>query len=75
MSEKYFNYDQEKYPFVKLITDFYDCNLQELHLTNEIKYKFFSQPGKDSDTIFHKAFYDKMRSNWKDFNETYRSYY
>ena len=56
MSEKYFDYDQEKYPFVKLITDFFDCNLQELHLTNEIKYDFFSQPGKDSNTIFHKAF-------------------
>ena len=56
--EQYYNYDREKYPFVKLVTNLFDCNLQELHLSKEVKYDFFDRPGKDSDTIFHQTFYN-----------------
>jgi len=72
--EQYYNYDREKYPFVKLVTNLFDCNLQELHRSKEVKYDFFDRPGKDSDTIFHQTFYDAMRAGWLDFEETYKNF-
>ena len=69
--EEYFDYDVTKYPFVTLIQELFAHDLQLLHELPNAEYSFFSTPGNDSDTIFHKLFYDRMRSGWKDFTNTY----
>lgn len=72
---KILKYDTEEYPFVKLIHQLFDCwNLDELDKKWETEHKFFNKPSKDSDTLYHKVFYDKMRSGWKDFLYTYNSF-
>lgn len=75
MAEKYFNYDIKKYDFVSLFQKLFETKeLQMIHKSSKEDYSFFSEPGKDSDTIFHKKFYDKMRSGWPEFLDTYKSF-
>ncbi len=70
--EKYYNYDLKKYNFVELINGLFDCeNLSNLHLGN-FEYELFDNPKLDSETIYHKKFYDKMRSGWPEFVDTYK---
>ena len=69
--ERYFNYNNTRYQFVALISDLFGHDLQLLHELLDTEYSFFSEPGKDSDTIFHRKFYDKMRSGWSEFVDTY----
>ena len=59
MSEVYFDYDLDKYDFVSLFqTLFKSKDLQKIHLNKKKNYNFFANPGKDSDTEFHKIFLD-----------------
>jgi hypothetical protein len=73
--EEYFSYDVSRYQFVELVTNLFGCkNLQNLHESVDERYDLFTQPGRDSDTIFHKRFYDKMRSGWPEFLELYKTF-
>jgi hypothetical protein len=69
--EKYFSYDVARYQFVALINELFRHDLQLLHQLSDTEYAFFAEPGKDSDTIFHQKFYNKLRSGWKEFVDTY----
>jgi hypothetical protein len=73
--EKYYDYDLEKYDFPSLFqTLFNRSDLENLHEDLEHQYEFFSAPGKDSDTKFHRVFYDKMRAGWPEFLELYQRF-
>ena len=55
--EKYYDYDIEKYNFVSLFQELFGRqDLQSLHLDLDKEYDFFSEPGSDSDTKFHRVF-------------------
>tara|TARA_A100000164_G_scaffold100647_1_gene88011 strand:+ start:253 stop:921 length:669 start_codon:yes stop_codon:yes gene_type:complete len=75
MKEKTYDYEQEKFQFQKLFEHLFRTkDLQKLHLKKEEKYDLFTAPGNDSDTIYHKIFYDKMRSGWPEFLSTYKKF-
>lgn len=67
-------FDKEKYNFVKLVTDLFDIELNNLHNYSETKYELFTEIGKDSHTEYHKKFYSKIDSNWKEMEETYTNF-
>lgn len=70
---KYYDYDTEQFPFVELFKELFGRDdLHNLHEDLEYEYDFFSEPGKDSDTKFHRVFYDKMRSGWPEFLNIYQ---
>jgi len=72
---KIFKYNQSDYPFVEYISNLFDGHkLELLHNKNKKEYSFFDKPSKDSDTLYHQVFYDKMRSGWEDFLHTYKSF-
>lgn len=76
MKHEIIQYDQTEYPFVELIASLFkdrQFNLDHIHLSGQ-DYRYFNEPSKDSDTEFHKAFYDKMRSGWDEFLYTYRKF-
>jgi len=67
-------YDISKYPFISLIQSLFDVDdLSSLHQSTNERYKYFDEVGADSATIFHKMFYDKMRSGWNEFIDAYES--
>lgn len=73
--EKYYDYDIEKYKFVSLFQGLFGRkDLANLHLDLDKQYEFFSEPGSDSDTKFHRVFYDKMRAGWPEFLDSYRAF-
>lgn len=72
--EKYYNYDVSEYRFVELVTQLFQKKLDELHAGQEKKYDFFDSPGNDSDTVYHKVFYDKLRSDWPEFLQSYKDF-
>ncbi len=70
---KTFKYNKEQYPFVELIWQLFGYwNLDELHTKWETEYKLFDKPSKDSDTIYHTIFYDRMRNGWEEFLNVYK---
>ena len=70
---EYYKYDTEKYPFIGLFKELFGReDLQKLHENSFKEYNFFTEPGNDSDTEFHKIFYDRMRSGWPQFIEAYQ---
>jgi hypothetical protein len=73
--EKIFEYDKEKFKFVELIQDLFDCeNLQFLHQKLDLNLEKFERPGVDSDTEIHKVFYDKLKSGWPEFENLYKKF-
>jgi hypothetical protein len=72
---KYYNYNQEEHNFINLFEKLFKTtcldNLSDIYKT---KYEFFDIPGKDSETIYHKIFYDKMRGGWDEFILTYENF-
>lgn len=69
---KIYNYNLNEYNFVGLFQELFNIkDLQSLHETQSNKYDLFVAPGTDSDTVYHKAFYDRMRSGWPEFLNTY----
>ncbi len=73
--EKKFFYDIKKYKFIELFHDVLNCEkLQQIHKSSGIEYKLFDDPLKDSETEFHKAIYDKLRSGWPEFLDSYKSF-
>tara|TARA_B100001564_G_scaffold87263_1_gene70883 strand:- start:3132 stop:3785 length:654 start_codon:yes stop_codon:yes gene_type:complete len=72
---KTFKYNKEQYRFVELIWQLFGYwNLDELHTKWETEYELFDKPSKDSDTIYHKIFYDRMRNGWEEFLHVYKSF-
>tara|TARA_A100001515_G_scaffold43035_2_gene33959 strand:- start:2404 stop:3060 length:657 start_codon:yes stop_codon:yes gene_type:complete len=70
---KIYNYNIKNYNFVTLFKQLFNQeNLQNLHEDLEKEYDFFSAPGIDSNTKFHKIFYDRMRAGWPEFLELYK---
>ena len=75
MSEIYFDYKLEDYNFTALFQKLFETkDLQKIHKNSNKDYDFFAEPGKDSDTIFHKKFYDKMRTGWPEFLDLYKKF-
>tara|TARA_R100000008_G_scaffold84500_1_gene72042 strand:- start:2517 stop:3176 length:660 start_codon:yes stop_codon:yes gene_type:complete len=72
---KCYDYDLEKYNFVKLAQDLFNRkDLDHLHKDLSEDYEFFARPGTDSDTKFHKIFYDRLREGWPEFVELYQEF-
>ena len=73
---KVYTYNIDKYPFKKLIKDLYRVDkLEKLHLERadllpEEKLKFENE----ASTKYHKIFYDRLNSNWKEFIILYESF-
>lgn len=66
-------FDQKKFNFVKVVSDHFGCELKNIHNWTETKYNFFTPDmlGKDTHTEFHKWFYKKLDTEWKELTETY----
>ncbi len=70
-----FRYSQSNYPFVEYISNLFDYyELEILHTKWHKEYELFNKPSQDSNTIYHKVFYDKLRSGWEGFNNLYKSF-
>ena len=70
---KYFKYDVDKFPFIKLVESLFDAeDLSEIHnqLNAEVDNKLFTNEN-DDETQFHEKFYKKLNNGWEDFEETY----
>jgi len=71
---KIIKYSVKDYPFIDLIQKLFNSqNLSELHTQDDTNYPIF-KVSKDSSTVFHKIFYDQMRSGWDAFIETYKNF-
>ncbi|MHA2087957.1 MAG: hypothetical protein ACW972_06760 [Promethearchaeota archaeon] len=73
---KILEYDTQIYNLKKCIEDLFSCNeLEKLHLQipKEIKYLEPFEIGKDSSTIFHEKFYNKINLEWPEFLKTYKN--
>lgn len=73
---KKLSFDAKKYDFVKIITDLFDFDLKNLHNWTDTKYDLFTPEmvGKDTHTEFHKYFYEKVDSGWKELENTYNNF-
>ena len=67
-------YDPSKYKFIDLIKELYDCELNELHNSTENKYDLFTELGKDSHTVYHRMFYNKLDNGWKEMQDEYNKF-
>ena len=68
-------FDKEKYNFVSVVSKLFDCDLTDIHNWTNVKYDLFGSDmlGKDTHTVFHKAFYNKLDSEmgWPELTELY----
>ena len=77
MKNKHLNklrYDINEYKFIDLVSNLYDCKLNELHNSKEDKYELFTELGKDSHTVYHKMFYNKLDNGWKEIQDEYNRF-
>ena len=66
-------YDIIKYPLIGMIKSLFDVtDLDLIHKTTEKEYELFDRPGIDSSTHYHDRFYNKLRSGWDEFLESYK---
>ena len=73
---RYFDYDVNKYPFVRLVENLFEVDdLSEIHtlLDTESPGKLFTNENDDA-TKFHDKFYKKLNSGWDDLEETYKNF-
>ena len=68
---KIVNYDTKKYNFQKLISDLYNCSLEDL---DSLDKKEKLALGKDTHTLFHKTFYQRISEAWPEFENLYKSF-
>jgi|688.fasta_scaffold179847_2 hypothetical protein len=66
-------FDTLKYDFRKKISEIFNANLEELHKEFEFEKKIFTMQN-NSDTKFHRIFYDKINSGWNDFDDLYENF-
>ena len=77
---KIIKFDKVKYPFDKMVSDLYDYPLNQLNdnlnKNKWVNYTKFTEEnvGKDSDSIWHKTFYNKLRGGWPEFINLYKSF-
>jgi len=67
-------YVPSEYKFIDLIKELYDCELNELHNSTENKYDLFTELGKDSHTVYHRMFYNKLDNGWKEMQDEYNKF-
>lgn len=67
------NDDLNHCKFVQLVEQLFGCELNMLHLVKENEYSLFTEIGKDTDTEFHRKFYEKLNSNWDEIYAEYDS--
>jgi hypothetical protein len=69
------NYDKTKFNFDELLRECYGVeNLENIHLSLDSGYEIPSGVkglGNDTDSKYHKMFYNKLNSGWSDFEKTY----
>ena len=68
---KIINYDTEKYNFLDLVSELYDCDLTVL---DSIDKKDNLALGMDTHTPFHKTFYERIDNGWPEFEKLYREF-
>ena len=68
------NYNPNKYKFVEFVTELFGIELNKLHCIQKLKYKVFTEVGKDSNTEFHKTFYKKLDKDWDDIKYEYDTF-
>ena len=73
---KYYRYDIDKFPFVKLVQDcFNTADLSKIHeLIEEDAGKVLFTNENDDQTLLHQIFYGKLRESWPEFDKTYRNF-
>ena len=67
------NDDLNHCKFVQLVEQLFGCELNMLHLVKENEYSLFTEIGKDTDTEFHRKFYEKLNSSWDEIYAEYDS--
>ncbi len=69
-------YDIEKYPFIKVVTEFFGVeDLSELHtLHNELCEASPLTQENEAETPFHKKFYTKLNSGWPEIKKVYEDF-
>ena len=70
------SFDKSKYDFISVVKSLFNCELNNIHDWTSIKYDFFTPDmlGKDTHTVFHKAFYNKIDSGWPELTELYEKF-
>jgi hypothetical protein len=71
---KKLDYNVNDYKFIQLVTDLFKCELNNLHNQTSTKYELFTTIGKDTDTEFHRMFYNKLNDNWSEIKEEYSKF-
>lgn len=68
------NFNKKDYPIFKEVTKLFDCKLNEVHQKYPKHYDVFTEIGKDSHTIYHRKFYDRIDSGWEEFTNLYQKF-
>lgn len=70
-----FSYDKDKYNFEEMIKDCFNVgDLESIHLHLDEKYSVpegIPGLGKDTDSYYHKVFYNKLNKGWSELTEAY----
>ena len=65
---------KQDYKFINMISDLFSCKLNKLHNSKEEEYELFKELGKDTQTIYHKLFYDKLNEEWEEIKNEYDNF-
>lgn len=66
-------YSIRNFPFYALVGNCFNCpDLSELHKNMEVTEKFTME--NNSDTKYHKMFYDKLRLGWEELEKNYKNF-
>lgn len=68
------SYDIDNYNLSEIVTHLFGFDLSESHDYAKQKYNVFTEIGKDTNTEFHKQFYEKLDSGWEEFVTTYEKF-
>ena len=71
---KYYNYDINEYPFIKMIEGLFEVeDLTKIHdaMKKDIPNTLFTNENDDT-TMFHSIFYNKINAGWDSFEEKYK---
>ena len=72
------SYDKTKFNFDELLRECFEVdNLEDIHLNLDYGYSIPSGVGglgNDTDSKYHKIFYNKLNNGWEEFEKTYTSF-
>ena len=68
------NFEKDKYDLYKLVENLFAYDLSEAHIHAKQKYELFTELGKDSQTEYHRKFYDRIDEGWSEFEEIYTKF-